>query len=68
MSGHEFATKYKPFLKRFGDIHGKDVAGQVEHEHAEMVAVFKESGLVQNVVSLQTDEMPPDKAWEQLGR
>ncbi|KAJ2030720.1 hypothetical protein GGI03_005864 [Coemansia sp. RSA 2337] len=68
MSGHEFATKFKPFLKRFGDIRGKDMAGQVEHAHAEMVATFKVKGLVQTVISLQTDEMPFDKAWEQLGR
>ncbi|KAJ2047350.1 hypothetical protein H4S04_003778 [Coemansia sp. S16] len=68
MSGHEFATKYKPFLKRFGDIHRKDMAGQVELAHAEMVAVFEERELVQTVVSLQTDKMPYDKAWEQLGR
>ncbi|KAJ2031600.1 hypothetical protein GGI03_006882 [Coemansia sp. RSA 2337] len=68
MSGLEFATKYKPFLKRFGDIHRKDMAGQVELAHAEMVAVFEERELVQTVVSLQTDKMPYDKAWEQLGR
>ncbi|KAJ2029355.1 hypothetical protein IW146_009285, partial [Coemansia sp. RSA 922] len=68
MSGLEFATKYKPFLKRFGDICGKDMAGQVELAHAEMVAAFKERELVQTVISLQTDEMPLDKAWEQLGR
>ncbi|KAJ2427051.1 hypothetical protein GGF41_001826 [Coemansia sp. RSA 2531] len=68
MSGLEFATKYKPFLKRFGDIRGKDMAGQVEHAHAEMVAVFEERGLVKTVISSQTDEMPFDKAWEQLGR
>ncbi|KAJ2087054.1 hypothetical protein GGI09_006585 [Coemansia sp. S100] len=68
MSGLEFATKYKPFLKRFGDIRGKDMAGQVEHAHAEMVAVFEERGLVKTVISSQTDEMPVNKAWEQLGR
>ncbi|KAJ2054319.1 hypothetical protein H4S04_000075 [Coemansia sp. S16] len=68
MSGLEFATKYKPFLKQFGDIHGKDMAGQVELAHAEMVAVFKERGLILTVVSSQTGEMPLDKAWEQLGR
>ncbi|KAJ1924209.1 hypothetical protein LPJ71_000590 [Coemansia sp. S17] len=64
----EFSTKYKPFLERFGDIRGKDMAGQVEHAHAEMVAAFKERGLVQTVVSSQTDKMPYDKEWELLGR
>ncbi|KAJ2057934.1 hypothetical protein GGI08_003523 [Coemansia sp. S2] len=62
MSSLEFATKYKPFLKRFGDIRRKDMAGQVEHEHAKMVAMFKDRGLVQTVISLQTGEMPDDKA------
>ncbi|KAJ2075517.1 hypothetical protein GGI03_002437 [Coemansia sp. RSA 2337] len=64
----EFATKYKPFLKQFGDIRRKDMAGQVEPAHAEMVAVFEERWLVQTVVGLQTDEMPYDKEWELLGR
>ncbi|KAJ1912408.1 hypothetical protein GGI13_001758 [Coemansia sp. RSA 455] len=68
MSGLEFATTYKPFLKQFGDIRGKDMAGQVEHEHAKMVAMFKDRGLVKTVISSQTDEMLYDKAWEQLGR
>ncbi|KAJ2428152.1 hypothetical protein GGF41_001459, partial [Coemansia sp. RSA 2531] len=68
MSGVEFATKYKPFFKRFGDIRRKDMAGQVELAHAEMAAAFKERGPVQTDISLQTDEMSFDKAWEQLGR
>ncbi|KAJ2258337.1 hypothetical protein GGI13_000635 [Coemansia sp. RSA 455] len=67
MSGVEFATKYKPFLKRFGDLRGKDMAGQAELAHAEMVAAFKERGLAQTVISLQTDKTPFNKAWEQLG-
>ncbi|KAJ2046366.1 hypothetical protein GGH13_009347 [Coemansia sp. S155-1] len=68
MSGVEFATKYKLFLKRFGDIRRKDMAGQVELAHAKMVATFKEKEVVQTVVSSQTDEIPFNKAWEQLGR